>query len=233
MTVQSPNLPRNIPSFAQECLNALAHAGLGRYVSLGGAFGLAHYYEYRSTHDLDAWWTNEATREARAQVVTIIEQTLASFGQTRTRAWGDVVSVELRHAGRTTFSFQIAARSALLRDEVIGVWQGDIRVDSFDDLLASKMTALVNRGAPRDFLDIYTLCSVGQTNIAACWQLWQERQQLSDEDDDLDRAKLAVRANLARIEAAHPLGEQRHGATNERSAVVRAWFEQEFLNGLD
>jgi hypothetical protein len=179
-------------------------------VSLGGAFGLAHYYEYRTTHDLDAWWTSEATR-----------------------AWGDVVSVELRQGGRTTFSFQIAARSALLRNEVAGVWQGDIRVDSFDDLLASKMAALVNRGAPRDFLDIHTLCSAGQTSIASCWRLWQERQQLSGEDDDLGRAKLAVRANLARIEAARPLAHQPYGSTGERSAAVRAWFEQEFLNGLD
>jgi hypothetical protein len=200
---------------------------------LGGAFGLAHYYEYRTTHDLDAWWTAEATREARARVVAVIEGALAKFGQTRTRTWGDVVSVELRQGGRTTFSFQIAARSALLRDEMTGVWPGDIRVDSFDDLLASKMAALVNRGAPRDFLDIYTLCSAGQTSVAACWRLWQERQQLSGEDDDLGRATLAVRANLARIEAARPLGEQPNGASAERSAIVRAWFEQEFLNGLD
>ena len=223
---QQPRSPKNIPSFAQECLNALAQAGLGRTVSLGGAFGLAHYYEYRTTHDLDAWWTAEATREARTRVVAVIEGALAEFGQTRTRAWGDVVGIDLRQGGRTIFSFQIASRSALLRDEVAGVWQGDIRVDSFDDLLASKMAALVNRGAPRDFLDIYTLCGAGQTNIAACWHLWQERQRLSGEDDDLERATLAVRANLARIEAARPLAP-------ESSAAVRTWFEQEFLNGLD
>lgn len=233
---QLPRPPQHIPPLAQECLNALAAAGLGRTVSLGGAFGLAHYYEYRTTHDLDAWWTSEATHEARTRVITLIEGALAPFGQTRTRAWGDVVSVELRQGGRATFSFQIAARSALLRDEVAGIWQGDVRVDSFDDLLArlaSKMAALVNRGAPRDFLDVYTLCSAGQTSIAACWRLWQERQQLSGEDDDLERAKLAVRANLARIEAARPLGVQPDGATDERSAAVRAWFEQEFLDGLD
>ncbi len=202
-------------------------------MSLGGAFGLAHYYEYRTTHDIDAWWTSEATRDARNRVVAIIEQTLAGLGQTRTRAWGDVVSVELRQEGRTNFSFQIAARSALLRGEVSGVWQGDIRVDSFEDLLASKMTALVNRGAPRDFLDIYTLCNTEQTNIATCWQLWQTRQKLSDEDDSLERAKLAVRANLARIEAARPLAGQPDGTTTNHSAALRVWFEQEFLDGMD
>jgi len=227
----SPTAKHSI--FRTERLNALAHAGLGRYVSLGGAFGLAHDYEYRTTHDLDAWWTSEATHEARARVVASIEGVLAPFGQTRTRAWGDVVSVELRRGGRTPFSFRIAARSALLRDEVPGVWQGDIRVDSFDDLLASKMAALVNRGAPRDFLDIYTLCNAGQTSISACWQLWQERQHLSGADDDLGRAILAVRANLARIEATRPLAEQPSGAADERSAARRAWFDKEFLHGLD
>jgi hypothetical protein len=228
-----PRPPQNVPVFARECLNALAQAELGRYISLGGAFGLAHYYEYRSTHDVDAWWTADATRDARTRVVAVLEQTLAAFGQTRTRAWGDVVSVDLRQDGRTTFNFQIATRSALLREEVTGVWPGNIRLDSFDDLLASKMTALVNRGAPRDFLDVHTLCQAGQTDIATCWQLWQERQRLSGEDDDLERAKLAVRANLARIEAARPLTEQATGADAQRSATVRAWFEREFLHGMD
>jgi hypothetical protein len=66
-----------------------------------------------------------------------------------------------------------------------------------------------------------------------CWRLWQERQQASGEDDDPGRAKLAVRANLARIEAARPLAEQPSGADTERSAAVRAWFEREFLDGMD
>jgi predicted nucleotidyltransferase component of viral defense system len=30
-------------------------------------------------------------------------------------------------------------------------------IDSFGDLVASKMVALVERGAPRDFFDIFTL----------------------------------------------------------------------------
>jgi hypothetical protein len=58
--------------------------------------------------------------------------------------------------------------------------------------------------------------------------LWQERQRAASEDDDLERAKLAVRTNLARIEAARPLD-----AVDERSAALRAWFKQEFLDGMD
>ncbi len=230
---QQPRPPQHISPIAQACLNAIAQEGLGKYMSLRGAFGLTHYYEYRTTHDVDAWWTSDATREARGLVIANIETTLAQFGQTRTRTWGDVVSIELRQDKRTIFSFQIATRSALLHDEVTGVWPGDIRVDSFEDLLASKMTALVNRGAPRDLLDIYTLCNAGQTDIAACWHLWQARQQISDEDDSLKRARLAVRANLARIEAVRPLGEQPDSTTADRGAVLRVWFEKEFLDGMD
>ena len=174
-------------------------------MSIGGAFGLAHYYEYRTTHDIDAWWATDATRVIRSQIISVIEKTLSVFGQIRTRAWGDVVSIDLRQNNRSIFSFQIAARSILLQAEITGIWQGDIRLDSFEDLIASKMTALVNRGAPRDFLDIYTLCEKQLTSISICWQLWQKRQQLSDENDDFARAKLAVQANLARIEATRPI----------------------------
>ena len=51
--------------------------------------------------------------------------------------------------------FQIAERSAELEASVTGVWPGGIGIDSFKDLVASKMVALVERGAPRDFLDVY------------------------------------------------------------------------------
>lgn len=224
----APRPPKQISPFARACLDALARSDVGRYISLGGAFGLAHYYEYRATRDLDAWWTNEATREDKQQVIAVIEAALAEFGPTRKRAWGDVVSVELQQEGRTVFSFQVAERSALLRDEIAGVWEGGIRVDALEDLLASKMAALVNRGAPRDFLDIYTLCQSQQTSPTMCWRLWQERQRAAGEDDDLERARLAVRANLARIEAA-----RLRDAVDEHSAALRAWFKREFLDGMD
>jgi predicted nucleotidyltransferase component of viral defense system len=75
--------------------------------------------------------------------------------------WGDVVSVELELGGKTVFSFQIAERSAQLEEPVEGVWPGGLGLDSFDELIASKMSALVERGAPRDFRDIYSVCEVG------------------------------------------------------------------------
>ena len=48
--------PKHIPEYAEACLQALAAGNLGEKISLGGAFGLLHYLDYRSTHDVDARW---------------------------------------------------------------------------------------------------------------------------------------------------------------------------------
>lgn len=138
-----PQRPSHVSPYAQACLQALAASGLGRNLSLGGAFGLAHYYEYRTTHDVDAWWVEPVSSEVRQTIVAVLEEALRSFGQVRTRTWGDVVSVELISNNKTIFSFQIARRSAELQAPAVGVWPGGIGVDSLPDLVASKMTALI------------------------------------------------------------------------------------------
>ena len=90
-----PQRPRQVSEYALACFDALSANNLGQYISLGGAFGLAHYFEYRTTHDVDAWWVEPVSTEDRQQVIWILEKTLQAFGQVRTRSWGDVVSVEL------------------------------------------------------------------------------------------------------------------------------------------
>ena len=226
-----PRRPANLPEYAQECLDALARHSLGEKISLGGAFGLAHYFEYRTTHDVDAWWVEPVTGEVRQQIINALHHALQPFGQVRVRSWGDVVSVELSRENKTIFSFQIARRSAQLQEPVSGVWPGGIWLDAFDDLVASKMVALVERGAPRDFRDIYTLCQEGQCTVGQCWKLWRERQRLAGEDADLERAYLAVRTHLARIEQSRPL--ERIADLQQRSAAekLREWFVEEFLHG--
>ncbi len=67
---------------------------------------------------------------------------------------GDVVSVELLEGKRKVFSFQIAHRSAQLQPSVPLPWANSL-LDSFDDLVARKMVALIERGAPRTF-EIFT-----------------------------------------------------------------------------
>jgi hypothetical protein len=150
-----PRRPTNIPAYAETCLQALVASSLNNKISLGGAFGLLHYLDYRATHDVDAWWDASATSQEKDQVIAAIERALSAYGQVQKRAWGDVVSVELAQADKTVFSFQIAQRSAQLQPSDSATWI-DVALDSFPDLVAGKMVALIERGAPRDFRDIGT-----------------------------------------------------------------------------
>src|SRR3990172_4781576 len=101
------------------------------------------------------------------------------------------------------FSFQIARRSAQLASSAQAPWI-EVLLDSFQDLVASKMEALVERGAPRDFRDIYELCQAGLLAPPECWRLWQQRQQLAGSDADAARAQIAIETHLARIAVQRP-----------------------------
>jgi len=229
--VMQPRRPRRMPEYAEACLQALAARELGESISLGGAFGLSHYFDYRSTYDVDAWWVPAATAERQRQVIHGIEAALKPFGQVKTRAWGDVVSVELVRGGKTVFSFQVAHRSAQLEPSVPARWT-NVLLDSFPDLLASKMVALVERGAPRDFRDIHTLCQAGLTRPQQCWELWRRRQQLAGSDTDCARARLAIETHLTRIAQHRPLAQINDSKQRAEAQQVRAWFVEEFLDAL-
>ncbi len=128
-------------------------------------------------------------------------------------------------------SLQIARRSVQLAESFPSAWEG-IGVDSFDDLVASKMVALIERGAPRDFRDIYMLCQSGRIDAARCWELWRDRQTRAQEDAEGRRAQLATRTHLARIEQARPLEEIADAAERAQAEKLRAWFVKEFLREL-
>jgi len=213
-------------------LDALAAEGLGSSISLGGAFGLAHYLEYRPTRDVGAWWVEPVEREKRREIIETLEEALRASGEVRTRSWGDVVSVELRQEGRTVFSFQVARRSAELRPPLPSPWPGGIRLDSLEDLIAGKMAALVERGTPRDFRDIYTLCQRELASLTRCWELWEERQRMAKEDTDRRRAALAIRTHLARIEQVRPLSQIADPAERSAAERLRRWFIAEVLRDL-
>jgi predicted nucleotidyltransferase component of viral defense system len=226
-----PRRPSHLSDYAEACLQALAKRGLGEKISVGGALGLLHYLDYRPTHDVDAWWSASATAEDQRQVIHLIEMTLESFGQVKTRAWGDVVSVELSLEGRTIFSFQIARRSAQLEPSAPAPWT-NVLLDSFPDLVASKMFALVERGAPRDFRDIYALCQAGLITPHRCWELWRRRQQLAGSDTDSERARLAVETHMTRIALHRPLARITDPQQRAEAEETRRWFLEEFLNAL-
>jgi hypothetical protein len=144
------HFPSNAPAYAKICLDALVRKGLGKEISLGGGFGLLYYLDYRPTNDVGAWWEESATPEDQQRVILEIEAALEPYGQVKKRKWGDVSSVELLQDDEKVFSFQVARRSAQLQPPVLSP-ELDILPDSFPDLISSKMVALVERGAPRDF----------------------------------------------------------------------------------
>ncbi len=226
-----PRRPRHLSTYAEVCLKALAERGLGGKISVGGAIGLLHYWDYRPTHDVDAWWIPSATQEEQQEVISTVREALQALGRVQERSWGDVVSIELSQSGERVFSFQIAQRSARLAPPNPAPWT-DVLLDSFPDLVASKMVALVERGAPRDFRDIHALCQAGLTDPAQAWQWWRERQQLAGSDTDSHRARLAVETHLARITQHRPLVEIADEAERASAEQVRHWFAGEFLDAL-
>jgi hypothetical protein len=86
------------------------------------------------------------------------------------------------------------------------------------------MNALVSRGAPRDFLDIYTVCQRGLAAPADCWQAWQEKNP----GLDARQARINILEHLAALEGRRPL--QSILAAGERSAAeaLRAWMKGPF-----
>ena len=238
MKTITPKQPEHLSIYAKECLEALVEAGLANTISLGGAFGLFHYFDYRPTHDVDAWWIEDVTEAKKQEVIQILQSTLERFGIVRVRSWGDLTSVELSQEGKTVFSFlfhsatdasqKLTFRSQRLEDLNVAGWI-DVPLDSFEDLVSTKMNALVQRGAPRDFLDIYSICKAELISVEECWELWHKRQELIGNEHDDDKAHLAIETHLKRIELQRPLAQIENTEQRENAKKVREWFVNSFL----
>lgn len=228
----TPKKPSHLSKYAKECLEALVKADVANTISLGGAFGLFHYYDYRPTHDVDAWWNENVTDVKKQAVVDILQSTLEKYGSVRVRIWGDLTSVELTQENITVFSFQIAFRTQRLNDLNDAGWI-NVPLDSFDDLVATKMNALIQRGAPRDFLDIYTICQAKLISMVKCWNLWHKRQGLIGNEHDASKARLAIETHLERISLQRPLEQIKDDQERENAKQVREWFLNSFLQVID
>jgi hypothetical protein len=224
-----PIRPSHLSEYTEKTLAALSAAGLGHAISVGGALGLLHYLDYRTTHDVDAWWTPAAQEEDRKRVLATVEAALRPWGEVRTRKWGEVTSLELKKDGKTIFSFQIASRTVQLQPATTLPWS-DVALDSLADLVASKMIALVERGAPRDFRDIYFVCLFELMAPADCWRLWRQRQQEGGSEADLHRARIAIETHLMRISQHRPLAAIADPDQRIEAEAVRAWYTQRFLH---
>lgn len=225
------SIPKSLNKFAAICLGALKNSPEGKFISLGGAVGLSLYHEYRVTKDIDAWWNSEARERDKQLVIDFLKATLDEFGTVTIRRFGDVVSLDLQQEGKVVFNFQIANRSALLRPTVGSPW-APVTLDSMDDLVASKMSALIDRGAPRDFLDIYEICNQNLISIMRCWELWQEREikrGVAEPDQKIGCEALLL--HLSRIEKSRPLVTIADLNERNHANEVRVWFKNEFCKG--
>jgi Nucleotidyl transferase AbiEii toxin, Type IV TA system len=218
-----PKKPEHPNPFAAAFLERLQDRPEAEQFVLGGYFALQHYHDYRQTGDVDAWWLSREDPRALAAAREVFAETAAAFGYSvRERTWGETISLEALNGSNKAFSFQVAVRSVEIDRPVPSPW-GRFPIESLEENIASKMVALVARGAPRDFVDIKELVDAGLVAAERCWELWVAKVP----NVEIDDARLRVKTHLAQIEARRPIEripmERRPAATQ-----LRAWYRDEF-----
>ncbi len=216
--------PAHLDPRAERVLTLLVARPEAAEIVLGGYFALQHYAEYRRTHDVDAWWKARAN-PATEQAVREAMQRLADDegGVIKERRFGETFSFELVRDGKRVFSFQISVRSIGLEEPVASAWP-PVLIETLADNLASKMNALVDRGAPRDFTDIKHVIDEGLVTVSDVWELWRRKNP----GEPLEPARQKVLFHLAALESRRPLGSIRDDAERERAEATRGWFRKEF-----
>jgi hypothetical protein len=102
-----------------------------------------------------------------------------------------------------------------------------LRIETLADNVGSTMNALVNRGAPRDFLDIHAVVGAGLFTPTHCWELWQAKNS----GQSIDAARRNVLLPLTGLESRRPLDAITDPAARERAREVRDWFKDVFTRG--
>ncbi|HMO27329.1 MAG TPA: hypothetical protein PKB10_13780, partial [Tepidisphaeraceae bacterium] len=194
-------------------------------VVLGGYFALQRHLDYRTTHDVDAWWRTRATQTAiesirRAVAAVALKHQL----QTRERRFGETLAFDLLRDSRAVFSFQIAVRSLALDEPEMSPWP-PIGIETIRDNLGAKMNALVDRGAPRDFLDIYHAVHAGLLTADECWTLWT----CKNPNETLREAMQKVSYHLTALEHRRPLDSIVDDSARAQASAVRDWFRNIFV----
>ena len=221
-----PHPPRSLNAFAKELLDLLAGHPEAAEIVIGGGVALAHYLDYRDTFDLDAWWRT-APVEAAEQLMAESLRTIADRHglELKQRAWGETESFELLQESRRVFSLQIAKRGLFLEEALPAAWP-PVMIETLQDNVASKMTALVERGAPRDLRDIYELCSRGFVSVKACWSLYSLKNPGQTSAAGAAKVLFAVE----RLELQRPLDTISDIALRDQAARLRSWYREVFCH---
>ncbi len=231
-----PRPPPDVDPLAAEVLEHLRHHPAARCVVLGGHFALRCYLAYRPTHDLDGWWTAGLSaserRGARSVIRQVAEEVAGAHGLSIVeRSWGDTEAFDFQRMEsgrrRTIFSVQIADRTVELEPPILSPWP-PIPIETLRDNLGSKMDALVARGAPRDFRDIYEIVQADLATVSECWDLWQAKNP----DTSVDRARAQVIKHLESIAERRPL-DQLPEPERPAADALRRWVRAKLASGLD
>lgn len=219
-----PTVPKNLNLYARELLEALAGHPEAAEIVLGGGVALSHYVEYRGTVDMDAWWRGEVNTATRALARGAMDEIATKHGlQFQLRTWGETESYELLRDGQKVFSFQISTRTQYMDTPHPADWT-PVMIETLRDNVASKMTALVERGAPRDLRDIHELCTRGIVSVDECWRLWAAKNPMRDPVEGREKVLFHVK----RLELQRPL--EKIQSANERAGAdsLRRWFKDQF-----
>ncbi len=221
-----PEKPRNLDPLAEKVLGGLAGRVEASEIVLGGYFALQHYTDYRTTHDIDAWWRSKPSAMAERAIAQAMREVSGLTGHDlRERRFGETISFEMHRAGKKRFSFQIAVRSVELEPPGPSPWP-PIVLETLHENIGAKMNALVERGAARDFLDIAHLAQAKLTTPAECWTLWSRKNP----GGSLDAAKSKVAFHLMTLESRRPLDSIQDAVERAKAQQTREWFRREFLD---
>lgn len=224
MSLPPPTPPSRLGGYAREVLEFLAGHEAAAEIVLGGGIALAHYVDYRDTFDLDAWWAVAPTEPANALLDEAMQIVANRHGMTCVRrSWGETVSLELVSGQRKVFSLQIAPRDRYLDATLEAAW-APVRIETLRDNVASKMNALVNRGAPRDLRDIHEVCRRGLMSAPQCWELYGEKNPGRSARDATGKVLHA----LERLEIQRPLDSIADAEQRRDAAAVRQWYRDVF-----
>ncbi len=215
----------HVDPLAERVLALLSGRPEAGRIILGGYLALQYYLDYRTSHDIDAWWSERADPKVEAVIRQVMGQVAAETGmELQERRFGDTVSFELAREGQQRFSFQIAVRSIAVEEPQTSAWP-PIRVETLADNIGGKMNALVNRGAPRDFLDIHAVVKAGLLTPARCWDLWRAKNP----GGSSDAARQNVLLHLAGLDSRRPIESIADPTAREQARDLRQWFRDVFV----
>ena len=229
MNAFHPKPPSDLNPLAAEVLQGLTGQPAAAEIIIGGGVALQHYCPYRGTRDLDVWWQVAAREETERLLEEVLRTVARNHGLAHgRRAFGDTQSYELLDGARKVFAVKIALRTVALDPPLPSAWP-PVGLETLRDNLGAKMNALVGRGAPRDFTDVFEVCARGLATPNDCWESWHQKNP----DQNVSEGRARVLHNLEQIELRRPLAGIETAAERDRAARVRHWVRAGLCHGGD